>query len=87
MSDGYRERLDVDRLQLGDPLLWQAGEYLAVDAVVKEGEGQISQALLTGESDAIPVMPGQTVLAGALNGATPCGFASPQPAKTERSRS
>ena len=68
---GHRERLDVDRLQVGDQLLWQAGEYLAVDAVVVEGEGQISQALLTGESDAIAVMPGQTVLAGALNGATP----------------
>ena len=44
-ENGHRERLDVDRLQVGDPLLWQAGEYLAVDAVVVEGEGQISQTL------------------------------------------
>ena len=68
---GHRERLDVDRLQVGDPLLWQAGEYLAVDAVVVEGEGQISQALLTGESMPSQLCQGQTVLAGALNGATP----------------
>lgn len=65
------ERVDVETIAVGDEVVWNAGEYLAVDGTVVEGSGQISQALLTGESAPIDVSQGQHVLAGALNGATP----------------
>ncbi len=66
-----RERVDVESIQTGDWVVWNAGEYLAVDGVITQGQGSVSQALLTGESNALSVSPGFNALAGALNGATP----------------
>lgn len=71
LTDQGSDRVELDRIQVGDCVQWNAGEYLAVDGIIIEGSGNISQALLTGESAAIDAAPGFTALAGALNGATP----------------
>ena len=68
---GQRERVDLDQIKVGDRVIWNAGEHLSVDGRITEGQGAISQALLTGESAPLQVQPGFTALAGALNGANP----------------
>lgn len=71
LRNDTKERIDVVHIQVGDQVLWNAGEYLAVDGRIVAGSGQVSQAMLTGESDALSVDIGFHALAGALNGATP----------------
>ncbi|MEI6418021.1 MAG: heavy metal translocating P-type ATPase [Sphingomonadales bacterium] len=51
----------------GMVMLVAAGERLAADGQVVAGSSQIDQSLLTGESAAVPVAVGDTVLAGTLN--------------------
>ena len=44
-----------------------AGERLAADGVIVRGASRFDQSLLTGESRAMPAVPGEAVLAGTLN--------------------
>lgn len=53
-------------LRPGDRIEVGAGEELAADGVVRLGEGRLQVALLTGESEPVPVGPGRRVVAGAV---------------------
>ncbi len=50
----------------GEQVIVPAGERVPVDGKVVEGEGEVSLALLTGESAPVPVKPGDRVLAGSV---------------------
>jgi Cu2+-exporting ATPase len=56
----------ADMIRPGATMLVAAGERLAADGVVLTGEGRCDAAILTGESAAVPVMPGSRLLAGML---------------------
>ncbi len=60
-----------ERLVPGDTIRIAAGESLAADGVVLSGSSQLDRSLLTGESVAIRVEPGDCVAAGTVNLATP----------------
>lgn len=65
--DGSTQRVAADRLEPGMLVLVAAGEALAADGEVEEGSSAIDNSMLTGESAAEPVAPGQMVHAGAIN--------------------
>lgn len=71
LEQGEAHRVMADTLAVGDHILLNGGEYLSVDGTVTEGRGEVSQSHLTGESEPIAVVEGDTLLAGALNGPTP----------------
>jgi Cu2+-exporting ATPase len=64
---GARRTVPAQALKPGDCLLVAAGERVAADGVVIEGEGEVDQSLITGETDPERVAAGRPVYAGSLN--------------------
>ncbi|WP_277497656.1 MULTISPECIES: cation-translocating P-type ATPase [unclassified Nocardioides] len=55
-------------LRIGDLLVVRAGDRISTDGVVVEGRSSLDTAAITGESIPVQVGPGQTSLAGSVNG-------------------
>ncbi|HET8747742.1 MAG TPA: cation-translocating P-type ATPase [Ramlibacter sp.] len=66
-ADGNDERILVRRLQAGDRIRLHAGEVFPADGRIVDGETQVDEALLTGESTPIPRRAGEPVIAGSAN--------------------
>ncbi len=66
-ADGSTERRVIDDLAPGMRILVAAGERIAADGRVDQGQSSIDSALVTGESLPETVAPGATVLAGTIN--------------------
>ncbi len=60
----------TDELVVGDLLLVRPGERFAADGTVAEGEGEVDESLITGESLPVPRGVGERVTGGAVNGAS-----------------
>jgi Cu+-exporting ATPase len=71
LADGDVVLVPTSELRVGDRVLVPPGERLVGDGVVVAGSGSVSEALLTGESRAIPKVVGAAVLGGSVNGAHP----------------
>ncbi len=61
------EDVPLESIREGDLVLVRAGECIPVDGVVTRGESAVDQAILTGESRPVSVVPGASVAAGSLN--------------------
>ncbi|MDD7739149.1 MAG: cation-translocating P-type ATPase [Lachnospiraceae bacterium] len=66
MRNGNLVTLPAEDLVLDDIVLFQAGKQICADAVVLEGEVQVNESLLTGESDEITKRPGDTLMSGSF---------------------
>lgn len=66
-DDGASRWIEAGALRPGMRMLVAAGERLAADGRVLEGESGLDIAFLTGESAPVRVYPGDAVQAGALN--------------------
>ena len=53
IRDGKEQELDVNEIVLDDVILLQQGDQIPSDAFVIEGEVEVNESLLTGESDTI----------------------------------
>ena len=67
-SDGQTEEVAVGMLAEGDLLLVRPGASVPADGVVEEGESEINEAMITGESKPVEKATGQQVTAGTING-------------------
>ncbi|MEL6738069.1 MAG: heavy metal translocating P-type ATPase, partial [Pseudomonadota bacterium] len=70
-ADGQTRRVDAQDLEPGALVLAAAGEAMAADGVIEEGESAIDNSMLTGESASVPVKVGDTLHAGAINTSAP----------------
>ena len=70
-ADGSTRRVDAQDLEPGMLVLVAAGEALAADGEVEEGESAIDNSMLTGESKPEAVKAGDILHAGAINLAAP----------------
>jgi len=61
--------VSVASLKLGDSVLVRPGAAVPADGEVVDGESEVNEALLTGESTLVDKKPGATVIAGSINGA------------------
>ncbi|NHQ87576.1 cadmium-translocating P-type ATPase [Iodobacter sp. HSC-16F04] len=61
----------VNSLKIGEQILVKSGETIPADGIVRQGSGEVSEALLTGESLAVPKTAGMHVTGGTLNLAAP----------------
>ena len=68
-ADGSEQRVPAALLRPGDRVRVRPGESFPADGVIEEGETEADEALITGESRPVPKSPGDTVTAGAVNGA------------------
>lgn len=62
------EEVPVESLAPGDLVAVRPGERLPVDGAVVEGETNVDEQLVTGESRPVPKRAGDSVVAGSLNG-------------------
>ncbi len=66
--DGRLVEIAAEEVGLGEIVVLRAGERAPVDGVVVEGDSQMDESLLTGESLPADKAPGDAVVAGAING-------------------
>lgn len=67
-AGGNWETLSADRLAVGDVILIEAGDAVPCDARVLQGNGSVSEALLTGEPLPLTKRPGDRLIGGSING-------------------
>lgn len=68
-NGGFRE-VAAEELQIGEVIQVRPGDRVAADGVVREGEGEINEAPVTGESVPRRKAEGDAVYAGTVNGAS-----------------
>ncbi len=65
---GDIEEVSVNDLDEGDLVLVRPGASVPADGVVEEGDSEVNEAMITGESKPVTKDPGDEVIAGTVNG-------------------
>ena len=68
LRDGREIEAAIEQVQIGDRVVIRPGEKIAVDGVVCEGESNVDESMLTGESMLVPKTVGDSVIGGTING-------------------
>lgn len=63
-AGGVQENILLSDIRVGDRILVRNQEIIPVDAVLIQGEGNIDNSFITGESSAVPKKPGDRIYAG-----------------------
>ena len=66
VRDGKLQTIPAEQTVLDDVVKFQAGNQICADATVIDGEVQVNESLLTGESDEITKKPGDTLMSGSF---------------------
>lgn len=66
--EGRAELVPVSALRLNDLVLVRPGAQVPADGQVEEGESQVNESMITGESRPVHKHPGSEVIAGTVNG-------------------
>jgi Cu2+-exporting ATPase len=65
--DGSTIEVRTNELQTGDLVLIRPGSSVPADGVVVEGESDVNEAMITGESNPVKKTPGDKVIGGTIN--------------------
>ena len=68
LADGSTDEVSVSKLVNGDLMLVRPGSSVPADGVVVEGNSDVNQSMITGESKPVEKNPGDKVVAGTING-------------------
>lgn len=68
VSNGLTQSVSITQVKVGDVILVRPGERIAVDGHVQQGESQVDESLITGESLPVAKKIGDKVTGGAMNG-------------------
>jgi Cu2+-exporting ATPase len=68
VTDAGEETVPVGELRDGDIILVRPGESVPADGVVRKGESDLNEALITGESRPVKKREGDEVIAATING-------------------
>lgn len=66
VRDGKLTELASEELVMDDIVVFEAGSQIPADAIVLDGELQVNEALLTGESDEVSKVAGDELLSGSF---------------------
>jgi Cu2+-exporting ATPase len=69
LYNGPEDQVPVAALRKGDIVLVRPGERVPADGVVRKGESDVNEAMITGESRPVKKREGDSVIAGTINGA------------------
>jgi Cu+-exporting ATPase len=69
MRDGQDINLPVGEVIINDMVVIRPGERIPVDGTVEDGQSDVDEALITGESMPVAKAPNDVVTGGAINGA------------------
>ncbi len=67
-ADGSTEEISVTALRDGDLVLVRPGASVPADGMVADGESDVSEAMITGESKLVQKQRGDRVIGGTING-------------------
>jgi Cu2+-exporting ATPase len=67
LKDGEEQSVPIRRVQIGDTIIVKPGTKIPVDGIVLQGESQVDEAMLSGESKPVSKYPGDKVSAGTVN--------------------
>ncbi len=67
-DDGETENVPVSDLEEGNLILVRPGASVPADGVVEEGDSDVDEAMITGESKPVSKEPGDEVIGGTVNG-------------------
>ncbi|QLC35418.1 copper-translocating P-type ATPase (plasmid) [Halarchaeum sp. CBA1220] len=67
-DEGETEEVPVSDLSEGDLVLVRPGASVPADGVVEEGESDVEESMITGESKPVSKEPGDEVIGGTING-------------------
>jgi Cu2+-exporting ATPase len=68
ITDAGEEKVAVSALRNGDVLLVRPGESIPADGLVRKGESDVNEAMITGESRPVKKREGDDVIAATING-------------------
>jgi len=68
LSDGETEEVPTTELRQDDLVLVRPGASVPADGTVEQGESEVNEAMITGESRPVKKEPGAAVIAGTING-------------------
>ena len=66
IRDGLKQHIDINEIVLDDVLVYQMGNQVITDCTILEGECEVSEAFITGESDAIIKKKGDSILSSSF---------------------
>ena len=64
VRNGKEKEINIDEIVLDDIIILDAGRQICADSIVEEGEVEVNESLLTGESDTILKQKGDKLLSG-----------------------
>jgi Cu2+-exporting ATPase len=67
LPDGSTTEVRANELQTGDLVLVRPGSSLPADGIVIEGESDVNEAMISGESKPVKKAPGSNVIGGTIN--------------------
>ncbi|UPV76698.1 copper-translocating P-type ATPase (plasmid) [Halorussus limi] len=67
-EDGGTEEIPVNELGEGDLVLVRPGASVPADGVVEDGDSDVNESMITGESKPVSKEPGDEVIGGTING-------------------
>jgi P-type Cu2+ transporter len=68
LTEGGEERVPVGDLRNGDTVIVRPGESVPADGIVRKGESDLNEAMITGESRPAKKREGDEVIAATING-------------------
>ncbi|HEY0842022.1 heavy metal translocating P-type ATPase [Methylotenera sp.] len=68
VADGQAQQVPIAIVKVGDVVLVRPGERIAVDGNIQQGDSQVDESLITGESLPVAKRVGDKVTGGAMNG-------------------
>jgi P-type Cu2+ transporter len=66
VRDGRTESVPIGDLEVGDVVLVRSGSRVPADGRIGEGEAELDESMVTGESRPVPKAPGDQVVAGTV---------------------
>ena len=68
LENGDNESVPVSQLKAGDEVLVKPGEKIPIDGIVFDGNSEVNEAMITGESVPVEKSDGDEIIGGSING-------------------
>lgn len=66
IRDSLKQHIGIDEIVLDDVIVYETGNQVITDSIILEGECEVSEAFITGESDAIEKKKGDRILSSSF---------------------
>jgi len=68
INESGEQEVPIDALNKGDLILIRPGDRVPIDGVIRKGQSDLNESMITGESNSIRKQTGDAVIAGTING-------------------